>query len=112
MGSPSNIEKIKNNITPKLNNLFSITKSRSDMLEFLPSEANKLNAAKKIWFQKKVIIYLILFFGNDENDITLLKKAGIGVAMGNSSDIVKKNSDMVIGSNNNDSISNLLNLLI
>ena len=47
-------------------------------------------------------------FGDGENDIDMLKFAGIGVAMGNSSDIVKAAADYVTDTIDNDGIEKAL----
>lgn len=47
-------------------------------------------------------------FGDAENDIPMLKYAGIGVAMGNASDAVKKIADEVTLSNEQDGIAHSL----
>ncbi len=44
-------------------------------------------------------------FGDSENDIEMLKAAGIGVAMGNADDAVKAAADMVTLSNNDNGIA-------
>lgn len=54
----------------------------------------------------------IIAFGDDLADIGMLKKCGTGVAMGNALDIVKKNADIVIGSNDADGIADYLNDII
>ncbi len=41
----------------------------------------------------------IIAFGDSENDISMLEAAGLGIAVGNAHDIVKKSADRVIGTN-------------
>lgn len=48
-------------------------------------------------------------FGDGGNDITMLKHAGIGVAMGNANDNVKEAADIVTDSVDNDGIAKILN---
>ena len=50
----------------------------------------------------------IMAFGDGENDIDMLKFAGIGVAMGNSSDLVKAAADYVTDTIDNDGIEKAL----
>lgn len=47
----------------------------------------------------------IIAFGDDFADIGMLKLCGLGVAMGNAIDEVKKKADLVIGSNDEDGIA-------
>ena len=50
----------------------------------------------------------ITAFGDDYADIGMLKMAGIGVAMGNAIEEVKKVADIVIGTNDEDGIADYL----
>lgn len=50
----------------------------------------------------------IIAFGDDLVDIGMLELCGVGVAMGNSIDEVKKRADLVIGSNEEDGIADYL----
>lgn len=111
-GDCSDINQVSQNIPSVLTNLFSVVKSRSDMVEFLPKQANKLMAAQNVVQADHNKLSNIIFFGNNENDIELLKAAGLGVAMKNSPSIVKQNSDIVIGDNNGSTISDLLTKLL
>ena len=47
-------------------------------------------------------------FGDGENDIEMLEAAGIGIAMGNADDIVKKSADYVTDSVDDDGIGKAL----
>jgi hydroxymethylpyrimidine pyrophosphatase-like HAD family hydrolase len=47
-------------------------------------------------------------FGDGGNDLTIIKKAGIGVAMGNAGDELKRAADYVTSSVDDDGILNAL----
>ena len=47
-------------------------------------------------------------FGDSENDLEMLKKAGIGVAMTNGEEKVRKEADLVCGDNNHNGVSAFL----
>lgn len=53
----------------------------------------------------------IVAFGDSYNDISMLKAAGLGIAMGNADDEVKKHANHVIGDNNKPSIADELEKL-
>jgi Cof subfamily protein (haloacid dehalogenase superfamily) len=44
----------------------------------------------------------VVAIGDDDNDIDMLKMAGMGVAMGNASETVKNAADFITGTNNDD----------
>lgn len=51
----------------------------------------------------------VIAFGDNYNDLSMLKSAGLGVAMGNASDEVKASADMVIGNNTESGIAEIVN---
>ncbi|QGM80727.1 pyridoxal phosphatase [Otariodibacter oris] len=54
----------------------------------------------------------VIAFGDNFNDVSMLKYVGMGIAMGNSESEIQKQAKNVIGSNNEDSISLALSQLI
>lgn len=51
-------------------------------------------------------------FGDGENDLEFLSKAGISVAMGNAKDIVKQKADIIADTNDNNGVEKILKKLI
>lgn len=47
----------------------------------------------------------VLAAGDSLNDISMIKEAGIGVAMGNAQDIVKQTADVVTLTNNDNGVA-------
>ena len=47
----------------------------------------------------------VIAMGDAENDIAMLKFAGIGIAMGNADSVTKSIADDVTNSNNNDGVA-------
>lgn len=52
----------------------------------------------------------IIAVGDNDNDISMVRLAGLGVAMGNCSDALMPVADEFIGSNDEDSIAQLINV--
>ena len=73
-----------------------------------PKNANKLTTLKKICNDLNSTIEEVVFFGDGENDLVLIENVGIGVAMENAIDIVKKKATVVTLSNDNDGIAEYL----
>ena len=48
----------------------------------------------------------ICVFGDSENDITMIKYGGIGIAMGNACDECKKVADFISKKNDEDEVAN------
>lgn len=73
-----------------------IVKSTDYYCEFVNNEADKgfaINHLAEMWNLKKDEILAI---GDQDNDIEMIKAAGLGVAMGNCSPNLKKNADVVV----------------
>ncbi|MDV2901035.1 pyridoxal phosphatase [Phytobacter diazotrophicus] len=51
----------------------------------------------------------VIAFGDNFNDLSMIKSAGLGVAMGNASDEVKAHADLVIGNNTEPCIADVVN---
>ena len=50
----------------------------------------------------------IIAFGDSENDISMLKTAGLGIAVGNADDCVKASANKVIDTNDNFGVAKFL----
>lgn len=74
-----------------------------------PKNTNKLTTIKIICDKENLSLNNVIFFGDSENDLEMIKAAGVSVAMGNAIDAVKKNSKYVTLSNNNDGVAEFLN---
>lgn len=98
--SDSDIEFIKKHIPQGLY----LTVSRDKLAQIMHIEATKskaINALAEYWGIKTKEI---VSFGDDLNDIDMLTQCGIGIAMGNALDEVKKVADEICETNDNDGI--------
>jgi hydroxymethylpyrimidine pyrophosphatase-like HAD family hydrolase len=50
----------------------------------------------------------IIAIGDNENDISMLNYAGLGVAMGNAAENTKKASDIITSTNDEDGVSKVI----
>lgn len=54
----------------------------------------------------------IICIGDSENDLSMIEYAGLGIAMGNSSALVKEKADYITDSNDNDGVANAINKFV
>lgn len=84
---------------------FHIIRSEEYFIEFINPQANKGNAllelSKKLGIQPNETMAL----GNGGNDLSMIKAAGLGVAMGNSIQEVLDAADAVTADNNHDGVA-------
>lgn len=97
-------------LIPDINPMFYFDPNYKDlaMIEAFPKSATKANAVKKL--ARICGADRIVAFGDNRNDIPMLKAADIAVATANAIDEVKDIADIVIGSNNEDSVARFIAL--
>lgn len=107
MGPPPMIDSLeKALIDSKINAAF--YKSKPSYLEIVDKSASKSSAANLLAEHDHIKREEIMAFGDNFNDIDLLRFAGVGVAMGNAPDEVKAAADMTTVSNDQDGIKIVL----
>lgn len=77
----------------------------SEVLEILPPGVSKATALKTLLKDLKIPTSAVLAIGDAENDIEMLKMAGIGVAMGNAHASVQAIANHVVASNDADGVA-------
>ena len=109
--TPQNLEFIKNNI---LNNVAGIDcfKSQNYILEIVPTGINKGEAIKFLANYYNIDISEVIAVGDDENDISMIMAAGLGVAMKNAKDCVKEVADYITSSNKENGVGKVINEFI
>ena len=97
-------EELKTRFAGKLN----IMRSKPYYLEAMHNQANKADAlqilASNLGFKREEVMAV----GDSYNDLDMLTWAGIGVAMGNSQDVVKQAADYVTLSNEEEGVAEAL----
>jgi Cof subfamily protein (haloacid dehalogenase superfamily) len=88
--------------------------SGDNLCEFYPKEVGKMKAIEMILRAKEVKLSDVIAFGNDYNDIEMIKKCGIGVAVENGIEEIKESAKYICGRNNEDGIAKWIekNLLL
>ncbi len=78
-------------------------------LQYMPASVNKLSAINSICDLLNLGLDNVMAFGDDINDIELITNASVGIAMKNAIEIVKKSSDYIAESNENQGVALFLN---
>lgn len=81
-------------------------------LEVIPRRINKGQGILDVCGALGILPEEVIAFGDAENDIPMLRAAGLGVAMGNAQQAVKDAADYVTLSNNDDGIAAALENLL
>lgn len=90
-------EFLKNELSKKVLSFF----SSKDLFEFNPLGVDKGNGVIKLSEYTGIPLSDIITIGDNYNDISMIEKAGLGVAVANANDDVKKIADYVTKATNN-----------
>lgn len=111
MASPSFFDKNFLSIKQELHE-YEVMKVGKDWIEVMPKDVNKAKALEKIASMNGFTLENIMAFGDAENDISMLKACGVGVAMGNALDNVKEIANIITDSNNENGIGKVIDQMI
>lgn len=87
---------------------FDFIRSHKEYYEILPKGVSKGKLVTKLAEILGIDIKKTIAAGDNDNDITMLKAAGIGVAVANASDAAKAAADYVTVSNEEDAIAKII----
>jgi len=76
--------------------------------QYTVGEVGKLIAFKRLAGLLGIKLTEAIAFGDDLNDLDLIRACGIGVAMGNAAPVVKEAADIVAGTNDQDGVAAVL----
>ncbi|MFK5974704.1 MAG: Cof-type HAD-IIB family hydrolase [Flavobacteriaceae bacterium] len=98
-------------ISPKLQKMFStdlhLYRSNDTLIEIAPKSVSKLSAIKLL-IDKEYTLNDVIAFGDNYNDIEMLKHTGCGVAVANGRDQVKAIADYITLPNTEDGVAHFI----
>jgi Cof subfamily protein (haloacid dehalogenase superfamily) len=86
-------------------NEFEVVSSGADNIEIMHKGNSKGRAVKALADFFNISKEEVMCIGDNENDLSMIEYAGIGVAMGNGSELVKKAANYVTDTNNNSGVA-------
>lgn len=109
---PERLKEVQERIAASLPEELSVVQTAPFYLEVIPRSIHKGQGIRDICRVLGIQPSEVIAFGDAENDIPMLREAGIGVAMGNAGDTVKAAADYITSSNNEDGIAAALEQLL
>lgn len=109
---PEELKTVQQQIADFLPQSLTVVQTAAFYLEVIPKVINKGQGIRDICKVLNISPAEVISFGDAENDIPMLRAAGMGVAMGNAAEAVKLAADMVTLSNNDDGIAAALEKLL
>jgi len=89
-------------------NIFELTKSLIDNVEVVNKGVSKGRALEILSGYYNIPKDEIIAIGDNENDLSMIKFAGLGIAMGNSTELIKLNADYITKSNDEDGVASAI----
>ena len=74
-------------------------------IELIGKNTDKSTAIEKLMKLHEVTRDELMAFGDNHNDVGMIRLAKIGVAMGNAEDALKKEADYITGTNIDDGVA-------
>lgn len=107
--SPERVTEFRSLITDKVSDTMDIFNSNPWLLEIVPKGINKGNALRSLAEHLHVPIENTISAGDEENDIPMIRAAGVGCAMKNARQELKNAADYVtVNDNNHSGIAEIL----
>ena len=109
---PSELKAVQQQIAAFLPESLTVVQTAAFYLEVIPRVINKGQGIRDICGVLGIDPSQVISFGDAENDIPMLKAAGMGIALGNAAEPVRQAADLVTLSNNEDGIAAALEKLL
>ena len=100
LAQPEELDQFEADFGPELEERFSCVRSQEVIFETMPLGTTKASALAALAKRLGIEPSQIMAMGDGNNDLEMLEFAGLGVAMGNASDLVKEKAKAVTSSNN------------
>jgi len=110
--APDTIQHLLGVFRGRLGNVLYITRTNPEYLEFMNIQANKGSALELVAERLGVAREETLAFGDGENDIPMIRWAGLGVAMGDAASVVQSAADAIAPPHDEDGLGRLIEALI
>lgn len=104
LGDGERMAEIEPNVRKELGELFNVYRSEPFFLEIMPEGIDKAKSLERLLANLNLGPEVMVACGDGYNDISMIQYAGLGVAMENANDTVKKVADFITKSNDEDGI--------
>lgn len=92
-------------IPQKFQEKFEVIKTRDNLLEFMPKGVTKAYGISLLARDLGIGQAEVMAIGDEENDLSMIEYAGVGVAMENAVEAVRQAADYIAGSNEEDGVA-------
>lgn len=111
-GEPNEIDKYNEILAKRYDGLLDVYKSAPYFLEIMPFGVTKGSMLPMLLEKLDITNEELIAFGDNYNDMTMIGYAGLGVAMGNAEEDVKKIANYVCETNDDDGVAKTVEKLV
>lgn len=112
VGEEHDLDKLRASLPCEVLSRFSIARTDPHYLEFMPLNKTKGTSLEELCQKLNIDIKDAIAFGDAENDLDMISKVGVGVAMGNAQDLLKQRAKLITKSNDEDGVAIVLEEII
>ena len=105
VGEPTSLKDLEQDMKTVLNGKMNIFRSEPFFLELVPNDIDKARSLERLLKDLNLTADEMIAIGDGFNDVSMIKYAGLGVAMANAQDAVKRVADYITLSNEEDGVA-------
>lgn len=103
--SPTHLKEVEEMLKPIINEKMTMTITKPFFLEFMNKEVDKSKSILRLCEILNINIEEVIAIGDSYNDISMIETVGVGIAMGNGVEEIKKVADFITDTNENDGVA-------
>jgi Cof subfamily protein (haloacid dehalogenase superfamily) len=107
-GEPEHMAEVEQKMKDRFGNFLNIYRSEPFFVEVMPQNIDKAYSLGKLLKHLDLDRSQMIACGDGFNDLSMIKYAGLGVAMSNAQDVVKEAADYVTLSNDEDGVAKVI----
>lgn len=106
--APNHLKEVEQMLKPIIKEEMSMTITKPYFLEFMNKDVDKGRSIKRLCDVIGIDIKEVIAIGDSYNDISMIETVGLGVAMGNAIDELKKIAKYITDDNENDGVAKVV----
>ncbi len=107
-GEPEHMAEVEQKMKDRFGNFLNIFRSEPFFVEVMPQNIDKAYSLGKLLKHLDLDRSQMIACGDGFNDLSMIKYAGLGVAMANAQDVVKEAADYITLSNDEDGVAKVI----
>jgi HAD superfamily hydrolase (TIGR01484 family) len=92
--------------------MYELTNSHHDNIEINPKGISKASGVREICQMFQISMSEVIAIGDSGNDLSMIRAAGLGVAMGNASENVKQHADVITLTNDEHGVAEIIHTYV